>query len=143
MIKLNVYLNFPGNAEEAFAFYRSVFGGVFSSVVRFKDMPMAGSPLPEEARDLLMHIALPVGQDMLMGDDAPESLGKKVVPGNNVYLSVHPDGKEEADRVFRALAAGGKIEMAISDQPWGDYYGSLTDKFGIRWMVNYSYPRKG
>lgn len=142
MIKLNAYLNFPGNAEEAFAFYRSVFGGEFSSVVRFKDMPMEGPPLPPDARDKLMHIALPVGQDLLMASDALESLGQKLVAGNNAYLSVHPDGKEEADRIFRALAAGGRIEMAIADQPWGDYYGSLADKFGIRWMVNYSYPRK-
>jgi PhnB protein len=89
-----------------------------------------------------MHIGLPVGKgDVLMASDSLESLGQKLVQGNNVYISVHPDGKEEADRIFKALAAGGAIEMPIADQPWGDYYGSLKDKFGILWMVNYSRPK--
>jgi PhnB protein len=142
MKKLNGYLNFSGNTEEAFRFYRSVFGGEFSSVVRFKDMPMEGTKIPKGDEDKLMHIALPVGKDdILMASDALESLGQRLVQGNNVYVSVHPDTKEGAARIFGALSAGGAIEMAIADQPWGDYYGSLKDKFGVLWMVNYSYPK--
>jgi PhnB protein len=142
MIKFNTYLNFAGNAEEAFGFYRSIFGGEFSSVVRFKDMPMAGVNIPKPAENKMMHIALPVGQnDILMASDALESLGQKLVPGNNVYISVHPDSKEEATRIFKALSAGGMVEMPIADQVWGDYYGSLKDKYGVLWMVNYSYPK--
>lgn len=143
MIKLNTYLNFAGNAEEAFNFYRAAFGGEFSSVVRFKDMPMEGVKIRKEDENKIMHIGLPVSEDdVLMASDTLESLGQKLVPGNNVYISVHPDSKAEADRIFGALSAGGAIEMPIADQPWGDYYGSFKDKFGIQWMVNYSPPKK-
>lgn len=142
MAKLNIYLNFAGNAEEAFTFYRSVFGGEFSSVVRFKDMPMEGARIPKQDESKMMHIALPVGKDdILMASDALESIGQRLTQGNNVYLSVHPETKEEAGRIFGALSAGGAIEMPIADQPWGDYYGSLKDKFGVLWMVNYSYRK--
>ncbi len=142
MKKLNIYLNFAGHAEEAFTFYRSVFGGEFSAVVRFKDMPMEGAKIPKEDETKIMHIALPIGKDdILMASDALESMGQRLTQGNNVYLSVHPDTKEEAGRIFGALCSGGAIEMAIADQPWGDYYGSLKDKFGVLWMVNYSYPK--
>jgi PhnB protein len=142
MTKLNIYLNFAGQAEEALGFYRSVFGGDFSSLIRFKDMPMPGADLPKEAEDKMMHIALPVGNDILMASDALESMGQKLVPGNNAYISVHLDSKAEASRVFQALSAGGAVDMAIADQPWGDYWGSFTDKFGIQWMVSYTYPKK-
>jgi PhnB protein len=142
-MKLNAYLNFAGNAEEAFRFYKSVFGGEFNSVVRFKDLPIPGVKIPKEAEAKIMHIGLPIGPgDLLMASDALESLGQKLTQGNNFYLSVHPDSKEEADRLFRALSAGGAVEMPIANQPWGDYYGSFTDKFGIRWMVNYAAPKK-
>jgi PhnB protein len=140
-MKLNTYLNFAGNAEEAFRFYRSVFGGDFASVVRMKDMPMPGVKIAKEDEDKMMHISLPIGkQDVLMASDALESHGQKVSQGNNVYLSVHPDSKEEADRVFTALSAGGVVEMPIANQPWGDYYGSFKDKFGLLWMVDYTPP---
>ena len=139
MTKLNPYLNFAGNAEEAFNFYRSVFGGAFSSVVRFKDMPMPGVTIPKEDENKMMHIALPIGkQDVLMASDTLKSLGQELNQGNNVYLSVHPDTKEEADRIFSALSAGGAIEMQIANQPWGDYWGSCKDKFGVLWMVDYT-----
>ena len=143
MTKFNVYLNFPGTAEEAFNFYKAVFGGEFSSVVRFKDMPMPGVKLPKEAEGKIMHIGLPVGDkgDVLMASDSLESLGQKIVQGNNSYISVHPDSKEEADRIFKGLSSGGSIEMPIADQPWGDYWGSFKDKFGVLWMVNYSRPK--
>lgn len=142
-MKLNPYLNFNGYTEEAFTFYKSVFGGEFSSLVRFKDMPMQGVTIRKEDENKLMHIALPIGPDnILMASDVLESLGHKIQLGNNIYVSVHPDSKEEADRIFAGLSADGTIEMAISTQPWGDYYGSFKDKFGVQWMVNYSPPKK-
>ena len=143
MTKINIYLNFAGNAEEAFIFYKSVFGGDFSAVVRFKDMPMPGEKLRKEDEDKIMHIALPIGQgDVLMASDTLESFGQKLVQGNNAYISVHPDSRDEAARVFKAVSAGGEIEMPIADQPWGDYWGSFKDKFGIPWMVSYTPPKK-
>jgi PhnB protein len=142
MTKLNPYLNFAGNTEEAFNFYKSVFGGEFTSVVRFKDMPMEGVHIPKEDENKIMHIGLPIGKDnLLMASDTLESLGQKLTQGNNVYISIHPESKEEADRIFNALSVGGTIEMPIADQPWGDYYGSFKDKFGVQWMVHYSYPQ--
>jgi PhnB protein len=138
-VKANPYLNFPGNAEEAFNFYRSVFGGEISSAVRFKDMPMEGVTIPEADQDKMMHIALPIGDDiLLMASDALESLGQHLTPGNNVYISLHPDSRVEADRIFEGLSQGADVEMPIADQVWGDYFGSLVDKFGVRWMVNHS-----
>jgi len=138
MTKFNPYLNFEGNTEQAFNFYKSVFGGKFSSIVRFKDMPIEGLSIPKEVKNKIMHIGLPIGNDqMLMGTDALESLGHKVVQGNNVHISIHPDSKEEADRLFAGLSEGGKIEMQMANQPWGDYYGSFQDKFGVHWMINY------
>jgi len=142
MTKLNVYLNFPGNTEEAFSFYKSVFGGEFSSIVRFKDMPMGDQKLSRDVENKIMHIALPVGNDLIMATDAIESMGFKLTPGNNSYIMIQVDSKAEADRVFKALSAGGKVEVAMADQPWGDYYGSFWDKFGIGWMVDYTYPKK-
>jgi len=137
-MKLNVYLNFAGNTEEALNFYKSVFGGELTPIVRFKDMPMEGVRIPKEDENKVMHIGLPIGKDqMLMATDTLESLGQKLVQGNNVYISIHPDSKEEADRIFNTLSKGGTIEMPISDQAWGDYYGSFKDKFGVQWMINY------
>lgn len=137
-MKVNTYLNFAGNAREVFEFYKSVFGGEFSSAVTFGDMPMEGFTVPDEERDKLMHISLPLGGDaVLMASDVLESMGQQLTVGNNVYVSVHPDSKEEADRIFEGLSAGADIEMAMGDQAWGDYFGSLVDKFGVRWMVNY------
>lgn len=144
MTQLHTYLNFAGNTEEAFNFYRSVFGGDFASIVRFKDMPMEGVTISKEDENKIMHIGLPIGKDnMIMATDTLESLGQKLVQGNNFYLSIHPESKEAADRIFNALSAGGAIEMPMVDQPWGDYYGSFKDKFGVQWMVNYGSPREG
>ena len=138
-MKVNSYLNFQGNAEEAFLFYKDVFGGEFSSLVRFNEMPMEGMTLAAEDETKVMHIALPLGDDnLLMASDALESFGQQIVQGNNMYVSVHPDSREEADRIFNGLAQGADIEMPIADQMWGDYFGSLKDKFGIGWMVNHS-----
>jgi PhnB protein len=140
--KLNPYLTFDGNAEEAFNFYKAIFGGEFSSMVKFKDMPIPGVQLADADLEKVMHVGLPVGDELLMASDAMETLGQTVTPGNNLYISAHPDSKEEADRLFSALSEGAEIEMPIADQMWGDYYGSLKDKFGIGWMVNY-HPAEG
>ena len=144
MTRLQSYLNFAGNAKEAFDLYRSVFGGELSSVVRFKDLPLEGVTISEEDGDKIMHIALPIGEDsVLMASDTLESFGRPFVQGNNVYVSVHPATREEADRIFEALSEGAEIEMPIDDQRWGDYFGSLEDRFGVHWMVNHSPPRDG
>jgi PhnB protein len=142
-MKVNPYLNFPGNALEALEFYRSIFGGEFDGVYRFKDFPTEGFELPSGVEDQIMHISLPLGENtVLMASDAPEGLGAPLVQGNNVHVSVHPDSREEADRVFNALSDGGEVEMPLGDQVWGDYYGSLKDRFGIHWMVNYHAPEE-
>jgi PhnB protein len=142
MTKLNTYLNFAGNTEEAFNFYKSVFGGEFRTVMRFKDMPIPGVKTEKTDENKIMHIALPVGKDdVLMASDALGSHGQKLVAGNNVSISIFPESKEEADRLFQALSAGGTVQMPIADQPWGDYYGGLKDKFGVLWMIDYTYPK--
>ncbi len=138
MPKLNPYLNFDGKAEEAFNFYRSVFGGEFlGDIHRFGNAP-GTEGLPEEEKNRVMHIALPVGNDLLMASDIMPSTGQKLVAGNNNYVSIFPDSREEADRLFAGLSEGGEVEMPLEDQFWGDYYGSFTDKYGVMWMINYT-----
>ncbi len=140
MAKLNVYLNFEDKCEEAFNFYRAVFGGEFKTVMRFKDMPMPGGKTDPRDQDKIMHIALPIGKDdILMGSDTPRSM--KIVHGNNVRISLTPETKEEASRLFSELSVGGKIEMPMADMPWGDYYGDFRDRYGVYWMVDYAYPK--
>jgi len=141
MARVNTYLNFPRNTEEAFNFYKSVFGGEFGGmgVARFRDIPPGdGAPaIAEEDKDLIMHIELPiVGGHVLMGTDAPESMGFKVNFGNNVHLSIEPDTRAETKKIFDALSADGTITMDLQDMFWGAYFGSVTDKFGVQWMVN-------
>jgi len=140
MARTSTYLNFPRNTEEAFIFYKSVFGGEFQGGInRMGEVPPQEGmpPLADEDKNLVMHVALPItGGHLLMGTDAPESMGFNVVVGNNVHISLEPDTREEAERLFNALAAGGKITMALQDMFWGAYYGSCTDKFGVQWMVN-------
>ena len=140
MTKLNCYLNFQDNAEDAFNFYKSVFGGEFAGIMRFKDVTdfPGKEKLNEEDLNKIMYIALPIGDNMLMATDMLESQGQKLKTGNDVTLSVHPDSKKEADRVYNELSAGGKAHMPMADMFWGDYWGMLTDKFGVNWMVNYS-----
>jgi PhnB protein len=141
--KLHSYLNFAGKAQEAFDFYKSVFGGEFSSVVRFKDFPMEGVTFDKDDEDKIMHIGLPIGDDnILMASDVLESFGRPLVEGNNVYVSVHPTSRQDAGRIFNALSEGAEVETPIADQAWGDYYGALKDRFGVQWMVNYSPPRE-
>lgn len=137
-MKVNPYLNFDGKAEEAFNFYRSVFGGEFSA-----NMKMSGAPgtesLPEEEKKRTMHISLPIGKHtVLMASDIVPSMGHTLIKGNNSYISLHPESREEADRLFKGLSEGGKIEMPMEDQFWGDYFGSFIDRFGIGWMINHN-----
>lgn len=142
MATVGTYLNFTRNTEEAFNFYKSVFGGdFFGKIERFGDIPTSAEApaMPEEDKNLVMHVALPIlGGHMLMGTDAPESMGFRVNYGNNVYISLFPDTREETRRLFDALAMGGKVEMDLQDMFWGDYYGSLKDKYGVQWMFNCS-----
>lgn len=139
MAVLNPYLNFDGNAEEAFNFYRSVFGGDFvGGIHRMSDMAGESDNIPEEEKNRVMHIALKVGKSLLMASDILPSAGHKLVQGNNNYISLFPDSREEAERVFNALSEGGTIEMPLEDQFWGDYYGSFVDKFGVHWMINFN-----
>jgi len=140
MATVNTYLNFPRNTEEAFNFYKSVFGGEFvGGIQRFRDVPQQENmpALADEDKDLVMHVALPIlNGHVLMGTDAPESMGFKVNFGNNVYISLNPDTRQETRRLFDALSKGGKVEMDLQDMFWGDYYGSCTDKYGVQWMFN-------
>ena len=134
-VQMNPYLNFNGNTEEAFNFYKSVFGGDFAVVMRFKDNPQCGN-MSEDDKDRIMHIALPVdGGGMLMATDSLESLGQKLTVGNNFYISLSPATRDEADRLFNGLSEGGKVEMPMSDMFWG-YFGCFADKFGVQWMLN-------
>lgn len=136
------YFNFEGQTEEAFEFYKSVFGGEYKDMVRFKDMPMEGMQIPESDMNKIMHVSIPLGKDtILMGTDTLPALGQKLNVGNNAYIMLSMDSKEEAQAIFGKLSAGGNIEMPLGDVPWGSYYGSFTDKFGVQWMLEYEYPK--
>jgi PhnB protein len=136
MLKLNPYLNFNGNTEEAFNFYKSVFGGEFLALQRFKDNAECDK-IPEADRDKVMHVALPIGQgNILMATDTLESLGQKLNVGNNFSIAIDAESKEEADKLFRGLSSGGTVQMPMQDMFWGAYFGMLSDKFGVQWMIN-------
>ena len=142
MATINPYLNFPGNAKEAFTFYKSIFGGEFVSINRFSEMP-DNDKIPADAKNQILHIGLPIGNgNILMASDAPASMGFTLTQGNSVYISVNVDSKEEADRIFYGLSEGGKIEMPLADKFWGAYYGTFADRFGIGWIFNYESPKK-
>lgn len=144
MPQINPYIHFNGNTEEAFTFYQSVFGGDFAMVSRFKDLSMPGHSISEKEADKIMHIALPIGKSsVLMGSDTPEFLGRHNENENRSKISINAESKEEADKLFNGLSAGGKIEMPIGDSPWGSYFGMFRDKYGIEWMVNFDPRDKG
>jgi PhnB protein len=142
MAKVSAYLNFPRNTEEAFNFYKSVFGGEFiGGINRMGQVPtMEGQPpIAEADKNLVMHVALKLlGDFVLMGTDAPESMGFKVSGGNNIFINLEPDTRAETEKLFKGLSSGGKVGMELQEMFWGDYYGSCTDKFGIQWMFNCS-----
>ncbi|NBO70625.1 MAG: VOC family protein [Bacteroidetes bacterium] len=141
MARTSIYLNFSGNTEEAFLFYKSVFGGEFGNdgITRFGDMPtMEGAPpMSEAVQSMILHVEIAItGGLILMGTDAPQELGFTVHQGNNVNINLEPDTKTEAERLFDALSEGGTILQPLQEMFWGAYYGHLQDKFGINWMVN-------
>jgi PhnB protein len=136
MSSLNPYLNFNGNTEEAFNLYRGVFGGDFAALMRFGDTPGC-EDMPETEKNGIMHIALMVGSNMIMGTDVPKSM-EQVTFGTNSSICVSTDSREDADKFFNGLSAGGKVNMPMDDMFWGDYYGMLTDKFGVQWMISFN-----
>lgn len=140
MAQVSTYLNFARETEDAFRFYKSVFGGEFlGEISRFSSVPAQPGqpPMAEADKNLVMHVALPIlGGHILRGTDAPESMGFKVNNGNNIYINLEPDTRAESDRLFAALSAGGKVEMPLQVMFWGDYFGSFTDKYGVQWMIN-------
>ncbi len=136
---LSVYLNFDGNAEEAFEFYRSVFGGEFSGPLRFREFGAGEMEIPENALDKIAHVSLPVAGDVgIMASDVIGAEAEGFTPGNNVYIYLEADTAEEADRVFGALSEGGSVEMPLQPTEWAEKYGSCADKFGVWWMVSYT-----
>ena len=143
MVKLNTYLNFPGTAEEAFNFYKSIFGGEFCMLQRYKDgPPMEGcGPLPPELGEKILHISMAIGNNALMASDAVPPICPSVTMGTNVSLSLHPDSEAEGRRLFDALSAGGQVVMPYQPMFWGAVFGMCADKFGIQWMVNYELPK--
>ena len=138
MALINPHINFNGNAEEAFNFYKSVFGGAFTRVVRFKDMANPQFPIAEKDENKIMHIALPIGNNVLMANDVPDFLGKVNEKENRSKISISTESKEEADKLFTGLSAGGEVEMPMENSPWGSYFGMFRDKYGIEWMVEFN-----
>ncbi len=139
MATTNVYLNFNGNCEEAFNFYKSVFGGEFGYLGRFGEMPETeGYKVAEADKNKIMHVSLAIGNSILMGSDTGEEYGKSFVQGNNFSVSVTAASKQEADELFAGLAVGGQVTMPMNNTFWGDYFGMLTDKFGINWMISFN-----
>ncbi len=137
MALINPHINFNGNAEEAFTFYKSVFGGEFSKVMRFKDLSGPDFQVSPDEENKIMHIALPIGKNTLMGNDVPEFMGRTNENENRSKIAISAESREEAERLFNGLSAGGKVEMPIAESPWGSYFGMFRDKYGIEWMVNF------
>lgn len=139
MKSVNPYLNFKGNAEQAFDYYKTVFGGEFMMVVRFRDFGGNGMGVAEKDLDKIAHIALPLGSDhVLMATDCVGSMGKTFNAGNNYYITIEADSDEEAGRLFNALSNGGNVEMPLQRTEWAEKYGVCADRFGVQWMVSYT-----
>lgn len=143
MALINPHINFNGNAEEAFTFYKSVFGGDFAQIMRFKDLASEEFPVPENEANKIMHIALPIGNNILMGNDVPESMGPVNENENRSKIAISVASREEADKLFSGLSAGGSVEYPMSDSPWGSYFGMFRDKYGIEWMIDFDPKYKG
>ena len=138
MKAINPWINFNGNAEEAFTFYKSVFGGEFEKIVRFKDISSAEFPIPENEANKIMHIALPIGKNnVLIANDVPEFMGRVNENENRSKIAISAENREEADQLFNGLSAGGDVEGPIGDSPWGSYAGMFRDKYGIEWIVDF------
>ena len=137
MALINPHINFNGNAEEAFTFYRSIFGGEFKKIIRFKDISSPEFPIAEKDENKIMHIALTIGSNMLIANDVPDFLGKVNENENRSKISISTESKDEADKLFNGLSAGGTIEVPITNSPGGSYFGMFRDKYGIEWMVDF------
>jgi PhnB protein len=137
MALINPHINFNGNAEEAFNFYKSVFGGEFTKIIRFKDISSPEYQATENDANKIMHIALPIGQNILMANDVPEFMGQVNENENRSKISISAESREEANKLFSGLSAGGNIEVPIDDSSSGSCFGMFRDKFGIEWMVNF------
>jgi PhnB protein len=142
MPTINPYINFNGNAEEAFTFYKSVFGGEFGKIVRFKDLSSPECPIPEKDANKIMQITLPIGPNVLIANDVPESMGRVNENENRSKIAVSADSREEADKIFNGLSKGGNVEMPMSESPWGSYFAMFRDKYGIEWTVEFDPKRK-
>jgi PhnB protein len=137
MAQINPHINFNGNAEEAFNFYKSVFGGEFTKIMRFSELSNPEFPVAENDANKIMYIALPIGKNILIANDVPESMGRTNENENRSKISISAESKEEADKLFNGLSEAGTIEMTIADSPWGSYFGMFRDKYGIEWIVNF------
>lgn len=144
MALINPHINFNGNAEEAFTFYKSVFGGEFAMIMRFKDMESPEFPVADHEANKIMHIALPIGQNVLMANDVPESMGRtnENENENRSKIAISAESREEADQLFNGLSVGGIVEMPMEDSPWGSYFGMFRDKYGIEWMIDFDQKYK-
>ncbi len=138
MVTINPYINFNGNAEEAFTFYRSVFGGEFTEIIRFKDLPMQGSHVSDDDAEKLLRIALPIGNAVLLANDVPQAFGRVNEDENRSKIAVRAESSEEAERIFNGLSAGGSVEMPMAESPWGTYFAMFRDKYGIEWTVEFA-----
>lgn len=138
MVSIHPHVNFNGNAEEAFTFYKSVFGGEFQKVIRFKDLQSEEFQVPNHELNKIMHIALPIGPTFLMGNDVPEFMGRTNEQENRSKIVIHADNSAQADQLFQGLSAGGQVEMPLSNSPWGTYFGMFRDKYGIEWIIEAS-----
>ena len=140
MAQINPHINFNGNAEEAFTFYKSIFGGEFLNIMRFKDLSSPEFQVAENKANKIMHIALPIGSNVLLANDVPKSMGPTNENENRSKISISAESRDEADKIFTGLSAGGTIEFPIGESPWGSYFGMFRDKYGIEWMVDFD-PR--
>lgn len=138
MALINPHINFNGNAEEAFTFYKSIFGGEFAKIIRFKDISIPEYPVLEHEANKIMHIALPIGKNTLMANDVPESMGKTNENESRSKIFINAESRDEADKLFNGLSVGGQIEAPIGDSPWGSYFGCFRDKYGIEWIVDFT-----
>lgn len=137
MALINPHINFNGNAEEAFNFYKSIFGGEFSTIMRFKDISSPENPIAEKEANKIMHIALPIGKNTLMGNDVPESMGHVNENENRSKIAINTQSKEEAYTLYNGLSEGGTVEYPLNKSPWGSFFAMFRDKYGIEWMVNF------
>ena len=137
MARINLHINFNGNAEEAFNFYKSVFGGEFATITRFKDIASAEFPVAEAEENKIMRIALPIGNNVLIANDVPEMMGKVNENENRSKIAISAESREEADKLFNGLSAGGKVEMPLAESPWGTYFAMFRDKYGIEWTIDF------